>query len=60
MEDRDEGEVEPDEREDSEEPAEEGGLLEYEYSSDRREPAKRRVRSSTVGAYSASRSWREA
>ena len=43
MEDRDEGEVEPDEREDSEEPAELGGLLEYEYSSDRREPAKRQL-----------------
>lgn len=56
MEDSEEGEVEPDERDESEEPAEEGGLFEYEYSSDRREPAKRRVRSSTVGAYSASRS----
>lgn len=51
---------ERDERDDSEEPAELGGLFGYEYSSDMRDPANRRVRSSMVGAKSASRIWREA
>lgn len=63
MEDSDEGEVLPEDREDREdrdEPTELGGLLEREYSSDRRDPAKRMERSSMVGAKSVSRIWREA
>ena len=60
MDDSDDGDVLPDERDESDEPTELGGLLEYEYSSDMREPAKRRVRSSMVGAKSASRIWRDA
>ena len=63
MDESDEGEVLPDDREerdDRDEPTELGGLLEYEYSSDRRESAKRVVRSSMVGAKSVSRSPRDA
>jgi hypothetical protein len=60
IEDRDDGEVLPEDREEREEPTELGGLLEYEYSSDMREPAKRLVRSSMVGAKSVSRICREA
>lgn len=55
MDDREDGEVLPDERDDRDEPTELGGLLESEYSSDRRESANRMVRSSMVGAKSVSR-----
>lgn len=57
-----EGEVLPDERDESDEPTDEGGDEDRSlYSSDMRDEAKRRVSSSMFwGANSASRSWREA
>lgn len=57
-----EGEVLPDERDESDEPTDEGGDEDRSlYSSDMRDEAKRRVSSSMFwGAKSASRSWREA